>query len=478
MAPALYCSEPFILISGRRSLKFQEMTLTDRIVSGVSGALLATCTAAAAAESAAPAPSRPPAATPSGFVTVAGARFLDRTGKPLILHGINVVPKSKAQGYVGDLAATDFGSIRSWGMNCVRLGIFWDGLEPEPGRIDEAYLEKIARLVSWAREAGLFVLLDMHQDLYSVKFSDGAPAWATLDEGKPHTKGAVWSDAYYVSEAVQTALDHFWANSPAPDGAGLQDHYARVWRRVAERFKDEPAVIGFDLMNEPFPGRDAAMLLQAMMARLAKQLAGRPEGPTLTVEQLAGMQATPEGRKQITQWLADLEFYKGMLEAAAPIMQNFDRAQLQPFYARMRHAIRQVNSHQIIFFEPAMSANLGIPTALVPLTGEQGQRDPQQAYAPHGYDIVVDTSSVELMSRERVALIFRRHGEFANQHKLPILVGEWGAYYLDPRAVDPARFVVQQFDALGCGDTYWDYERALTKSPLLGALRRQYRPDR
>jgi len=77
----------------------------------------------------------------------------------------------------------------------------------------------------------------MHQDLYSVKYSDGAPPWATLDEGRPHQPGAVWSDAYYTSEAVQTALDHFWANRPAADGVGLQDHYARVWRHVARRFK-------------------------------------------------------------------------------------------------------------------------------------------------------------------------------------------------------------------------------------------------
>jgi endoglycosylceramidase len=98
----------------------------------------------------------------------------------------------------------------------VRLGIIWDGLEPQPGRIDEDYLERIGKLVGYAKAEGLYVLLDMHQDLYSVKFSDGAPAWATLDEGKPHTAGAVWSDAYYASAAVQTALDHFWENAPGP----------------------------------------------------------------------------------------------------------------------------------------------------------------------------------------------------------------------------------------------------------------------
>ena len=82
----------------------------------------------------------------------------------------------------------------------------------------------------------------------------------------------MWSDANYSSPAVQAALDHFWANSGAPDGVGLQDHYARVWQFVAQRFHDEPAVIGYDLMNEPFPGKDAARVLQASLQRLSEWL--------------------------------------------------------------------------------------------------------------------------------------------------------------------------------------------------------------
>lgn len=57
--------------------------------------------------------------------------------------------------------------------------------------------------------------LDMHQDLFSVKFSDGAPARAPLDEGRLYTRSAVWSGASYARPAVQTALDHIWANSAA-----------------------------------------------------------------------------------------------------------------------------------------------------------------------------------------------------------------------------------------------------------------------
>jgi len=131
---------------------------------------------------------KPPA---PGWVTVSGTQFLDASGKPLLLHGLNVATKSPESGYVGDLTASDYAAIRSWGMNCIRLAIFWDGLEPEPGHLDQAYLERIAQRVAWAKAQGLYVLLDMHQDLYSVKFSDGAPAWATLDEGKPFTPTAV-----------------------------------------------------------------------------------------------------------------------------------------------------------------------------------------------------------------------------------------------------------------------------------------------
>lgn len=108
------------------------------------------------------------------WVTVSGMQFVDGPGK-LLLHGINVSNKSPQEGYVGKLNSDDYAAIRSWGMNCIRFTIFWDGLEPQPGHLDAAYLERIAQQVAWAKTQGLYVLLDMHQDLYSVKFSDGAP---------------------------------------------------------------------------------------------------------------------------------------------------------------------------------------------------------------------------------------------------------------------------------------------------------------
>jgi endoglycosylceramidase len=408
-----------------------------------------------------------------GFVTVSETRFLSATGQPLLLHGLNFVNKSQAEGYTKNFDPSDFAAIRSWGMNCVRLGILWDGLEPQPGRINEDYLERIARIVGWAKAEGLYVLLDMHQDLFSVKFSDGAPAWATLDDGHPYTPTPVWSDAYYTSPAVQTALDHFWANSPGPDGLGLQDHYARVWQRVAERFRNEPAVLGYDLMNEPFPGQDAARLQLAVLAKLSELLHSKLGDQAPSTEKLIAMEGTAEGRRQVTAWLGDMDLYKGILAAAAPIMQDFELGRLMPFYSRVAHSIRQVDQRHILFVEPAMAANIGIVSAITPLVDQDGRRDPQQAYAPHSYDIVLDTPDAAQADSARIELIFAHHDEAARRLQMPVLIGEWGAFYDNPACVAAARLFVRQLDAYHWSDTYWAYRPTLAQSPLLKALERQ-----
>ena len=62
------------------------------------------------------------------FVTATESQFLDPAGSPLLLHGINLVNKSKEQAYTKGIGPADFESIRSWGMNCVRH--FTARLEP------------------------------------------------------------------------------------------------------------------------------------------------------------------------------------------------------------------------------------------------------------------------------------------------------------------------------------------------------------
>jgi endoglycosylceramidase len=184
------------------------------------------------------------------------------------------------------------------------------------------------------------------------------------------------------------------------------------------------------------------------------------------------LQGTLQGRRQIAQWLKEKTLFVRVLEPATPIAQAFERSRLMPMYARVRKAIRKVDSSHILFLEPAMSANLGIPSAVTPLTDGSGRRDPHQAYAPHGYDLVTDTSSIDLISPGRIAFIFHRHAELARKMRMPMLVGEWGAFHDHSAAAPAARFTMRLFEKLGCGDLYWAYRPQLAHSPLLRALER------
>jgi endoglycosylceramidase len=416
-------------------------------------------------------------ARPPTFVRTSGTRFIDPNGKVLILHGINVANKNPKQGYMGDFGASDLDAIRSWGMNCIRLVILWDGLEPEPGKINKSYLDRIAKVVELAKSRGIYVLLDMHQDLYSVKFSDGAPAWATLDEGKPFAKTPVWSDAYSTSQAVQTALDHFWANTPGPDGIGLQDHYAHVWHAVATRFASEPDVLGYDLMNEPPPGADYARARQAGMAAVVRALAKRDGAKAPDTRQSAAIMAKPEGLKQFESWLSDPLIFRAMINGMASVTQNFERTELMPFYTKVARSIRQADPNHILFIEPVILSGLGVPSAVTALRNAQGKRDPQQAFAPHCYDITTDRGPVDPAGESRLKIILSNHNEESRALRMPLLIGEWGAFYLNGGAAETARFLISQFNRIRCGDMYWSYSRKLANSPLLPALTRSTHLD-
>lgn len=411
-------------------------------------------------------------ASASGFVTTRDTAFIDAEGRHLILHGINVINKNKADGYVPWQTLEDFVRLRGWGMNCVRLGILWDGIEPSPGQYDESYLAMIDERIAWCRELGLYVMLDMHQDLFGVLYSDGAPAWATLSEGKPHIAlGGVWSDAYFTSPAVQTAFDNFWANTPGPDGVGIQDRFARVWKTVAKRYADEPAVIGYDLFNEPNMGSDNPTAQYAMIAAFAAKLRETLGDAAPPEEHILAQWLDPAGRAQLMEHLKDIEIYRGVLSAVEPLFAEFERTKVMPMYRRVAAAIREVDANHIVFLETSMASNMGVVSAVEPLTRADGTRDPHQAYTPHAYDIVVDTPQQAQASQARIALIFDHQAATAQRLDMPMLVGEWGAYGGADETILPAAWaVVRQFEKHLASETYWDYGRTLGEAAYRDVL--------
>lgn len=405
------------------------------------------------------------------FLSVKDGRFVDAQGRQVLLHGMSVISKSPAEHYQSWHGPEDFAALRDWGMNCIRLGILWAGIEAEPGQYDEDYLKKVDQRIAWARENGIHVYLDMHQDLFSVLYSDGAPAWATLSDGKPHlSAGGVWSDAYFTSPAVQAALDNFWANTPGPGGVGIQDRFAQAWRHVAARYADEPTVIGYDLFNEPNLGSQNTHAQRLAIGKLAELLSAKT-GESVNVEDLGMKWLDPRGRSEIMALLRDMDIFTAVTEAPAEIFRDFERNSVTPLFQRASNAIREVDRRHLLFLETSMSSNMGILTAIEPVLGPDGQRDPLQVYAPHAYDIVVDTPDLANASNERMAFILGRHGESAERLGMPMMLGEWGAFGgAGPEILPSAKFILRQFEKLRCSDTFWLYSRGVEEAAYFEVL--------
>ena len=244
-----------------------------------------------------------PAAGPAGLPQV-----LDSANRVVILRGVNVngledywadsatplalpYPSSPAQYADGRcpprnpavesmaVCALDLPQLQALGYDSIRLGVSWSLLEPRPGFIDTVFVDRIAQVVSWARAAGIYVVIDMHQDAWS-KFvytpagqlcpppfktvggfheSDGAPAWAST----ALTPTCALNGTRELDTAVQENFQKLWSDAAGPDGVGLQEHYAAVMKALATRFHDDPTVAGYEIMNEPSPGLTAPDVMDA-----------------------------------------------------------------------------------------------------------------------------------------------------------------------------------------------------------------------
>ncbi|MHB9033709.1 MAG: cellulase family glycosylhydrolase [Anaerolineae bacterium] len=409
-------------------------------------------------------------------ITTRGMTFRDQSGRQRLFNGINLVHKGTplpggGKDYTLPWDDADLAQLAGWGFNLVRLGVIWDALEPQPGVYNESYLAQVGQILDSCAQNGIYAILDMHQDLYSTLYSDGAPAWATITDA-PYDATSLWSDAYLESAAVQQAFDFFWANAPAPDGVGLRDHFTALWALLANRFGGHPALLGYDILNEPFPGTQGLEIFGTLMAALA-QLRSQATGKVVTAEDMLAIFENPAAKLEALGWLEDKAFYQTLAQAAQPPAAAFENQVLDPFYARVAGAIRGVTSKGIILRENGYFSNMGIPCAAQPVV-VGGAREPQQAYAPHGYDLVVDTEALSLASDARVDVIFEAHRAAQERLDVPVIVGEWGAFGGNGDILGHARHILGLFEQYQWSHTYWCYTADFAQAPVLSVLRRAY----
>jgi endoglycosylceramidase len=177
----------------------------------------------------------------------AGTAIRDEQGRSLILHGASVSNSAKyTPGYLPWHGEGDFHSLAAQGFNVVRLLTFWAAIMPQPDVVDAAYLDAYAERVEWAAKAGLLVVVDMHQDIFGVGFGeDGAPRWACDEASYAAFQPTTPWYMNYLDPLVQACYDRLWTDD------ALFQRYVDAWVAVARRVKGNPAVLGFDLFNEP-----------------------------------------------------------------------------------------------------------------------------------------------------------------------------------------------------------------------------------
>ncbi len=397
-------------------------------------------------------------------ITVKENKFTDKEGREVILRGINMVCKDKEKNFLGGYDSKDYKILKSLGFNVIRLGMFWKAMEPSPGCYDIDYLNEIEKYVIEAGKYGLNVFIDMHQDLFGDKFSDGAPDWAIINN-LDHVETELWSESYLLSPAVQTAFDDFFSNRTLEGGQGVLDHYKKMWQVVIQRMAKHENVIGYDFMNEPFMGTSVNGLLVELLTALGRVI----DDKEMSFEELQTLWLDPEKKMTLMSLLADKEKFEKIIRDSEHASQTFESEVLQGFYDDMTEITRTIDTEAIVFIETNYFSNMGMKSAIRKTKGEE-----KQCFAPHGYDLLVDTEAYELTNNDRVEIIFRTHESVAKENNMPMLIGEWGCFPDATSAqVEHAKQVINLFEEMLASDTYFDYDH-IEDNKILEALNRAY----
>ena len=129
----------------------------------------------------------------------------------------------------------DIALLHRAGFNAIRVSLHYSLFESD----NAEGFKLLDRLMAWSRAEQIYVILDLHA-------APGGQTGANIDD----SAGYPWL-----------------YNSPQE-----QEHLIAVWRRLAAHYRDEPIVLGYDLLNEPIPHFPKLAPLNSSLEPLYKRL--------------------------------------------------------------------------------------------------------------------------------------------------------------------------------------------------------------
>jgi endoglucanase len=137
------------------------------------------------------------------------------------------------------ITKADFKVISSWGGNCVRLPFHYEFFETSPYKYSKESLAFVEKILSWADEYNLKIILDLHAACGSQNCD-----WHSDSSGK----ALLWENEKY------------------------RDRTYSLWEYLASNLKDEKALYGYDILNEPVISQDKLSTLKKFYGHAVKAI--------------------------------------------------------------------------------------------------------------------------------------------------------------------------------------------------------------
>ncbi|MCL5027791.1 MAG: cellulase family glycosylhydrolase [Bacteroidetes bacterium] len=193
---------------------------------------------------------------PQSFLTVNGNKIVDQNGQEIYFKGMGLGGWLEPEGYMFGMSSfanspsqiqqkiqdligvdntnlfysnfrknfvteSDIKALASWGFNLVRLPFHYNILTPpdSPGVYSASGFALFDSLISWCKKYNIYVILDLH-------CAPGGESNNTISDYDPSVP-SLWQDTAKQTRTVD------------------------IWRTIASRYKNEPTIAGYDLLNEP-----------------------------------------------------------------------------------------------------------------------------------------------------------------------------------------------------------------------------------
>lgn len=352
------------------------------------------------------------------FLKTDGMRFVDESGKTVILRGVALGGWLMMEGYIlggrnipekifrsefekalgkeamdeftrtfrrSFITEYDFELIKESGANCVRIPFNYRLIEFEdrPFSLNEEGLSVLDSAVKWCQKHGLYCILDMH----AVHGAQN-PDWHSDCVGEPQ---------FFANEAYK-------------------ERYVRLWRFLASHYKDASNVAGYDIMNEPVIDIHKESELKALYDRVTAEI-------------------RDEDKRHII-------FLEG-----------------------------NVFSQRLDFIGKPADKNTAFSVHAYPITDYVFNIEKDLVYPGKVHGMPWSKKALELM-----ALPYRM---LADKVNVPVYVGEFGinwrgGYYGELKWVDD---IIDMFESYGMSWTYWTYKSVANSTQPDGIFRYVKSPE-